>query len=171
MNQKLIDLCPFREQTASRKLYLSLARSDSPLSKSEIARTAHLTVARTALLLAAYTNKAHRAPMDRVGVRLIRTKDGGYMLEVCKPKPNAKRPPRGVPKKLPVKKAKKRASGSSTKDAASPIEPRAESKPDGGCEVPRKKRAKKPAVSTDSPVETPNAHVASENGHPAETAN
>ena len=53
MNQKLIDLCPFREKTASRKLYLTLARSDAPLSKSEIAKSAHLTVARTALLLAA----------------------------------------------------------------------------------------------------------------------
>ena len=109
MNQALFDLCPFREKTASRRLYLTLARSATPLSKSEIAKSAHLTVARTALLLAAYFNPLHRAPLERVGVRLIRTKDGGFTLQACKPKPMAKRPARGEAKKKPVKKTKSEA--------------------------------------------------------------
>lgn len=171
MNQKLIDLCPFREKTASRKLYLTMAKSDSPLSKSEIAKSAHLTVARTALLLAAYVNPMHRAPLDRVGVRLVRTKDGNYMLEGCRKNPSARRPVRGEPKKLPVKKAKKRASSPSTKNAASMIEVPVETKSDAVREVPRKKRTKKPAVSADSPVETPDAPAASENSHPNESSN
>ncbi len=105
MNQELFDLCPFREKTASRRLYLTLARSEKPLSKSQIAKAAHLTVARVALLIAAYFNPMHRAPMDRVDVRLVRTKDGNFALEKCRPKPNAKRPARGETKK-PVKKSK-----------------------------------------------------------------
>ena len=105
MNQELFDLCPFREKTASRRLYLTLARSDSPQSKGEIAKAAHLTVAKTATLLAAYVNPMHRAPLDRIGVRLVRTKDGNFTLEKCRPKPNAKRPARGQTT-TPVKKSK-----------------------------------------------------------------
>ena len=73
MNQELIDRCPFRENTASRLLYLAIARAGE-LTKAEIAKAAHLSVAKVATLLAAYVNPMHRAPMDRVGVRLVRTK-------------------------------------------------------------------------------------------------
>ena len=111
MNQALFDRCPFREKTASRRLYLTLARSTTPLNKSKIAKAAHLTVARTGLLIAAYVNPLHRAPLDRVGVRLIRTKDGSFTLQACKPKPMAKRPARGEAKKA-VKKAKSTAARS-----------------------------------------------------------
>jgi len=103
MNHELI--CPFREQTASRRLFMAIARSERPLTKSEIARAAHLTAAKTATLLAAYLNPMHKAPLDRIGVRLVRTKEGSYTLESCRPKPNAKRPARGVP--TPAKNAKK----------------------------------------------------------------
>ena len=125
MNQALFDRCPFREKTASRRLYLTLARSATPLSKSEIAKSAHLTVARTALLLAAYFNPMHRAPMDRVGVRLVRTKDGSFTLQTCKPKPNAKRPARGETKKKAVKKPKNK----STRPSAFCIPAKSRSKP------------------------------------------
>jgi hypothetical protein len=109
MNQEIIDRCPFREGSASRRLYMALARSEKPLSKVEIARKSHVIASQTATLLAAYQNPMHKAPLDRVGVRLVRTKDGGYLLEACKPKPKAKRPPRGAskPAKKPVKKASK----------------------------------------------------------------
>ncbi len=108
MNQQLIELCPFREKTASRRLYLAIARSDSPLSKTAIAKAAHLTVAKTATLCAAYVNRMHRAPLDRVGVRLVRNKDGNYILQQSKPKPNAKRPARGESNKKTFKRAKRK---------------------------------------------------------------
>ena len=136
MNQKLFDLCPFREKTASCRLYLTLARSAAPLSKSEIAKSAHLTVARTALLLAAYFNPLHRAPLERVGVRLIRTKDGSFTLQTCKPKPMAKRPARGEAKKKAVKKPKSKAARS----------------PSAFC-IPAKSRSKRQKPNPDQPAE------------------
>jgi branched-subunit amino acid aminotransferase/4-amino-4-deoxychorismate lyase len=136
MNQELIDRCPFREKTASRRLYMAIARSEEPMTKAEVARAAHLTAAKTATLLAAYVNPMHRAPLDRVGVRLVRTKEGGFTLQACKPKPNAKRPPRGMPKKE-AKKAVRRAAS------------------DGGNEgkTPRKKRTMPASNHVDAPVE------------------
>ena len=110
MNQDLIDRCPFRSKSSSLRIYMAIARSSEPMTKSEIARAAHLTVVKTATLLAAYMNSAHKTPLDRVGVRLARTKVGGYTLELCKPKPNAKRPPRGTPKKAVKKKVRRAAS-------------------------------------------------------------
>ena len=158
MNQELIDRCPFREKTASRRLYLTLARADGALTKAQIAKAAHLTVAKAATLLAAYLNPMHKAPLDRVGVRLVRAKDGGYSLESCKPKPNAKRPARGEPKRS-AKNAKKR-----------PV--RAESKSSDGVKAPRKKRTKKTAGS-EAPAESlpPTPPMVSEATLPGETAN
>ncbi len=100
-------LCPFREKTPSRRVYLALARSSTAMMRAEIARAAHLTAAKTTTLLAAYVNPMHRAPLERVGVRLSRGKDGGYKLETCKPKPKAQRPPRWKAK-TPVKKKEKK---------------------------------------------------------------
>ena len=105
MKMNLESRCPFREKTASRRVYLTLARSENPMTKAQVARAAHLPVAKAATLLAAYLNPMHRAPMERVGVRLTRAKDGGFILESCKPKANAKRPPRGQ-RKTPMKKKK-----------------------------------------------------------------
>ena len=105
----LESLCPFRDKTASKRLYLSLARSGAPMTKAQIARASHLTAAKTATLLAAYVNPMHRAPLDRVGVRLARADDGSYMLESCKPKPKAQRPPRGMKKKVEKKRKGKNA--------------------------------------------------------------
>ena len=153
MNQALFDRCPFREKTASRRLYLTLARSATPLSKSEIAKSAHLTVARTALLLAAYVNPLHRAPMDRVGVRLVRTKDGSFTLQACKPKPMAKRPARGETNKKPVKKAKSNAARS----------------PSAFCS-PAKSRSKPQIPHPDQPVERSIAPE-TEIGSPSESPN
>lgn len=169
MNQELIDRCPFREKTASRRLYLVIARSKGPMSKSEIAKDAHLSVAKTATLLAAYVNPMHKAPLDRVGVRLVRAKDGGYALETCKPKPKAKRPARGATKKKPVKKAKARKTSAAPASDA-PVPTNAESESVKGCETPRKKRVKRPAVP-ESPVDAPDASVEVENGKPNELSN
>ena len=138
MNQELIDRCPFREKTASRRLYLALARSEEPLTKAEIARAAHLTAAKTATLLAAYVNPMHKAPLDRTGVRLVRTKDKNYILESCRPNAKAKRPPRGMPKKA-EKKAVRRAASDGGK----------QSKP------PRKKRTTTVSNPAEIPVEQP----------------
>ena len=132
MNQELIDVCPFREKTSSRRLYLVLARTDMPMTKGAIAKAAHLTVAKTATLLAAYLNPMHKAPLDRIGVRLVRTREGNFMLESCKPKPNAKRPARGEGKhvakgvntKLPFKpKASKNGKASPRKRTTQPVVP------------------------------------------------
>jgi hypothetical protein len=154
MNQDLIKRCPFHEKTASRRLYLSLARAERPLTKGEIAKAAHLTVAKTATLLAAYVNPMHKAPMDRAGARLVRTKDGGYTLQPCKPKPHAKRPPRGLPKK-----AAKKTAGSAA--------------PDGGNEggTPRKKRASPVSKPAESHVEPPPPTVPEATLLPSEPAN
>lgn len=158
MNQELIERCPFREKTASRRLYLTLARADGPLTKAQIAKAAHLAVAKTATLLAAYLNPMHKAPLDRVGVRLVHAKEGGYSLESCKPKPNAKRPARGEPKRS-AKNAKKRSV-------------RAESENSDGGKATRKKRTKTPSDS-EAPVESlpPMPPMESEATLPGETAN
>jgi len=161
VNQELIDRCPFREKTASRRLYLVIARSKRPMRKSEIAKDAHLSVAKTATLLAAYVNPMHRAPMDRVGVRLVRTKDGGYALETCKPKPKAKRPARGATKKKPVKKVKARKT-SAVPLSEAPLPANAESEAGKGCEKPRKKRVKRLAAPAKPPADSPDALVAIE---------
>ena len=147
MNQELIDRCPFREKTASRRLFLTIARSEEPMTKAEVARAAHLTVAKTATLLAAYVNPMHKAPLDRVGVRLVRSKDGGYTLESCKPKPNAKRPPRGATKTA-AKKAQKR-----THLAKVRKEPLSTTETVPAGKSPRKKRAKRPAAEAETPGE------------------
>ena len=119
----LESLCPFREKTASRRLYLSLARSGESMTKAQIARASHLTAAKTATLLAAYVNPMHRAPMDRVGVRLARSQDGGYLLESCKPKPKAQRPPRGKKKELVKKRKGKKAVTKPTSKPADLVPP------------------------------------------------
>ena len=170
MNQELIDRCLFREKTASRRLYLVLARSKGPITKSEIAKDAHLTVAKTATLLAAYVNPMHKAPLDRVGVRLVRTKDGGFALESCKPRPKAKRPARGEPKKKPVKKAKARKKSAAPASEA-PGPENSESESGKGCESPRTKRVKRPAAPAESPVDSPKAPVEVESSKPNELSN
>lgn len=35
-------LCPFREKTSSRRLYLAIARADGPMSKSEVAKSTRI---------------------------------------------------------------------------------------------------------------------------------
>lgn len=149
MNQELLERCPFREKTASRRLYLTLARADGALTKGEIAKASHLTVAKTATLLAAYLNPMHKAPLDRVGVRIVRDKDGGYALEACKPNPHAKRPPRGEPKQ-PTKKAKKRSV-------------RAASESTDRGKTLRKKRTKKSVAAEVSPEPLPLTMVSETN--------
>lgn len=140
MNQELIDVCPFREKTSSRRLYLVLARTDMPMTKGAIAKAAHLTVAKTATLLAAYLNPMHKAPLDRIGVRLVRTREGNFMLESCKPKPNAKRPARGEGKHV--------VKGTNTK---LPFKPKANK---DGKTGPRK-RTTTPAVPSQILAESP----------------
>ena len=63
MNNEFIELCPFREGSASRRLYMALARSSEPMTKAEVSRKSHVLANKTATLLAAYQNPMHKAPL------------------------------------------------------------------------------------------------------------
>jgi len=95
MSKNLIDRCPFREGTASKKIFVALATATKPLSAEEIKQQTRLSEAKVKCLCAAYLNPYHMAPLKKVGVVVERGKDGGYRLRICKADPDAKRPPRG----------------------------------------------------------------------------
>lgn len=109
--------CPFREHSNSRILYLALAGSRQPLSVAELSRKARLPEPKVRLLLSAYLNPYHMAPLKRVGVAVVRDCGGKYALKSCKPNIKARRPERGKKKKKPRRKSAK------PKVVAAPIAP------------------------------------------------
>ena len=113
MSSKYMELCPFREGSASRKIYEVLARASKPLTMDEIASRSKVPHEKTVTLVSAYQNKFHNAPMRRAGVAIVRT-DDGFGLDTCKADPDAIRPERGEGGKKAKKKAPKKAQSKPT---------------------------------------------------------
>ena len=125
MSNKFIEKCPFvREGTASRSIYMALAKSSKPLSMAEISKRAKVSFEKTQTLVRAYMNPFHNAPMRRSAVSIVLDKDG-FKLASCKAEPNAKRPPRGekAKKKISHKASKKKAGPKSSKAAPVTVAP------------------------------------------------
>lgn len=109
------ELCPFRKDSSSEKVYRALAATNKPLSVIEIAKRAKVPLAKTQTLVAAYFNRFHCAPLARAGVEFLRDKEGGIKLGRCKPDAKAKRPERGLGKKRKQSQPKKGKSKSAVK--------------------------------------------------------
>lgn len=108
MNKKVISRCPFNRQgTASRKLYLALARAKTPLLPHEVARLAKIPLAQASTLLRAYRNPIHAIPLTRKGITL-RLKNRRFWLSLSKPRPNARRRRKEKKGRSPIKTQKKR---------------------------------------------------------------
>ena len=86
--------CPFREGSASFKLFMALAKSKQPLTAIDASKLAKIPLAKCETLLRAYRNPFHCAPLARSGVELT-LKDGKFGLKFCKANPKARRPERG----------------------------------------------------------------------------
>src|SRR5437868_1753160 len=95
--KNLMGRCPFRDGTASRKIYAALAGAKKSIAINEIAARAKVSLAKARTLVLAYMNPFHNAPMRREGVAVVQTGDG-YKLVGCKPDPKARRPERGKKK-------------------------------------------------------------------------
>jgi hypothetical protein len=111
-------MCPFRNKTAMRVIYLVIARSKSALKMHEIVKRARLPEQKVKTLVAAMTNVFHNSQLRKIGVAVARDKKG-YLLRRCKADLNAVRPERGSGK------AKK---GGNKKNTSKPIAPFAASK-------------------------------------------
>ena len=140
-SKKLIERCPFRPNSASAKIFLTVARSSAPIDADEVCRKTKLPEKKVKNLLNSYAhNPMHDAPLRKAGVRIV-GKDGKYSVASCAPQPHAKRPPRGD--------GGKRKSGKKAKSA-----PKIKAKAKG---KPKAKRAKKqPTPKPDAaPVPVP----------------
>src|SRR5476651_1654278 len=104
MSKSLIEKCPFREGSASEKIFVALAKSDKPLTVTEIAKRTKLPEKKVKTLTEAYVNRMHFTPLLKVGCAYQRV-DGGFKLVTCKANPKARRE-RGKGKKKAGKKAK-----------------------------------------------------------------
>ena len=137
MSKKLPDN-PFRDGSASHKLYAALAKATKPLAMKEIADKAKVPLNRAITLVNAYQNTYHNAPLRKIGAAIVREKQG-FELSTIKPDAKAKRPSRGKSKATPkLKKAK----------AAKKTKPKAKPK------ATKKPAALKP-VATPAPVPAP----------------
>jgi len=94
IRKTFLDKCPFRDGTASKKIFVALATSKKPLALEQIAAKAKVSQDKARTLVAAYMNPFHNAPLRRVGVAVSHGKDG-YSLSGCKADAKAKRPERG----------------------------------------------------------------------------
>lgn len=123
MAKSLVERCPFREGSASHKIFVVLAKAAKPMRAEHIAKAAKVPVEKTATLLAAYKNPFHNAPLRRAGVS-IESKAGQYVMATVKADPNAKRPERGQGKKRkPAKKLTTPKPAKAKKPAPHPVTP------------------------------------------------
>jgi hypothetical protein len=100
MSKTLMAKCPFRDRTASKLIFTTLARVGAPMKVEDVWRkTKKVPLAKVKTLVAAYFNPMHNAPLRKVGVELVRDKEGRVQMKSCKADPKARRPERGKSKK------------------------------------------------------------------------
>ncbi|MCZ7647456.1 MAG: hypothetical protein M5U26_19735 [Planctomycetota bacterium] len=97
---------PFRVGSKMRRIFDALAASRRPLSAEDVARRAKVKLSTVGNMLAAMRNVHHRAPLDKVGVRMERT-EAGHALSACAANPDAKRPARKAKRKSTRKQARR----------------------------------------------------------------
>lgn len=97
---------PFRDGSASHKLYTVLGKAEKPLTMAEISKRAKVPFEKAQTLVRAYQNPFHNAPLRRAGIAIANGKEG-FALATCKAQPNAKRPERGEGKGKKPAKGKK----------------------------------------------------------------
>ena len=111
---------PFRNESASSKIYAVLAKATKPLAVKDIAERAKVSLEKTITLVNAYQNKYHNAPLRKIGAAVVHDKDG-FRLSAIKPDKDAQRPPRGKAKsKKSAAKPKKAKAAKKTKPKAKP---------------------------------------------------
>lgn len=91
MENDLVTMCPFRNGTASKCLFMALARSGKVAkTHSDLSRQTKIPLKKTSTLLAAMSNPYHNAGLRRAGVTVERV-SGKFVLKITTPHPNAKR--------------------------------------------------------------------------------
>lgn len=136
MSNKFVEKSPFtREGTASRAIYVALAKSDKPLTMAEISKRSKVLFKKTETLVRAYMNPFHNAPMRRAGIAIVQDKDG-FKLTTCKAEPKAHRPERGNAKRKNKVSPKPKAAKKVTKEAAKKSPPKKMPTPASPAPVP-----------------------------------
>ena len=120
MSKSRVEKCPFREGSASEKIYMALAKSDKPMTVSEIAKRTKVPEKKVKTLTEAYVNPMHLAPLLKVGCAFERV-DGAFKLVTCLADPDARRPERRKAKKNGKKNGKKTANGKHQPGKKKPI--------------------------------------------------
>ena len=91
--KKLLARCPYKEGSASRRIFAALARAGADgLTAAQISRVSHVPAAKTATLVAAYVNPYHCSSLTRVGIALV-NEENRYRLVERAPDLDAHRPP------------------------------------------------------------------------------
>jgi hypothetical protein len=119
---------PFREKSASHRLYAVLAKATKPLTVKAISERTKVPLKKAATLVHAYQNHYHNAPLRRIGAR-IESKDGEFTLTTAKPEAKAQRPARGEGKKKAVGKLKtapKKAKAKGSTKEKKPCKPKSD---------------------------------------------
>ena len=89
VNEELVSKCPFREGTASRKIFLVLAEG-LPAGEDEIAKATKVPKDRIRRLLEMYSGNIHSCSLQRAGLSVCHDEKGWSLREI-EAKPNAKR--------------------------------------------------------------------------------